>query len=191
MNSSKFAVAVLCLMVALAASPIAAQEKPVVIIETSMGDITMELNAGRAPVSVENFLGYVKAGFYDGTIFHRVIASFMIQGGGFTPDMTKKPVKDPIKNEAQNGLRNRKYTVAMARTNEVDSATAQFFINTKDNSFLDNKGTTARDYGYAVFGKIVDGMDIVDAIDKVKTTTKSGFSDVPAEPVMIKTIRLK
>jgi cyclophilin family peptidyl-prolyl cis-trans isomerase len=178
-------------MVALAASPIAAQEKPVVIIETSMGDITMELNAGRAPVSVENFLGYVKAGFYDGTIFHRVIASFMIQGGGFTPDMTKKPVKDPIKNEAQNGLRNRKYTVAMARTNEVDSATAQFFINTKDNSFLDNKGTTARDYGYAVFGKIVDGMDIVDAIDKVKTTTKSGFSDVPAEPVMIKTIRLK
>ncbi len=191
MNSSKFAVAVLCLMVALAASPIAAQEKPVVIIETSMGDINMELNAGRAPVSVENFLGYVKAGFYDGTIFHRVIASFMIQGGGFTPDMTKKPVKDPIKNEAQNGLRNRKYTVAMARTNEVDSATAQFFINTKDNSFLDNKGTTARDYGYAVFGKIVDGMDIVGAIDKVKTTTKSGFSDVPAEPVMIKTIRLK
>lgn len=191
MNSSKFAVAVLCLMVALAASPIAAQEKPVVIIETSMGDITVELNAGRAPVSVENFLSYVKTGFYDGTIFHRVIASFMIQGGGFTPDMTKKPVKDPIKNEAQNGLRNRKYTVAMARTNEVDSATAQFFINTKDNSFLDNKGTTARDYGYAVFGKIVDGMDIVDAIDKVKTTTKSGFSDVPAEPVMIKTIRLK
>ena len=191
MNLSKFAVAVFCLMVALAASPIAAQENPAVVIETSMGDITVELNAGRAPISVENFLGYVKAGFYDGTIFHRVIASFMIQGGGFTPDMAKKAVRDPIKNEAQNGLRNRKYTVAMARTNEVNSATAQFFINTKDNSFLDNKGTTARDYGYAVFGKVVEGMDIVDAIDKVKTATKSGFQDVPAEAVMIKTIRLK
>lgn len=191
MNFSKFAVAVLCLMVALAASPIAAQENPVVVIETSMGDVTVELDAGRAPLSVENFLGYVKAGFYDGTIFHRVIASFMIQGGGFTPDMTKKPVRDSIKNEAQNGLRNRKYTIAMARTNEIHSGTSQFFINTKDNSQLDNKGTMARDYGYAVFGKVVDGMDIVDAIDKVKTTTKSGFQDVPAEPVMIKTIRLK
>ncbi len=191
MNLNKFAVVVLCLMVAPTAFPVAAQEKPVVIIETSLGDITVELNADRAPVSVENFLGYVKAGSYDGTIFHRVIPSFMIQGGGFTPDMTKKPVREPIKNEAQNGLRNRKYTLAMARTNEVHSATSQFFINTKDNSFLDNKGTAARDYGYAVFAKVIDGMDVVDAIDKVKTTTKSGFQDVPVEPVMIKTIRLK
>jgi peptidyl-prolyl cis-trans isomerase B (cyclophilin B) len=176
---------------ALAAFPVVAQERPVVVIETSMGDITMELNSDKAPISVENFLGYVKAGFYDGTIFHRVIASFMIQGGGFTPDMTKKPVRDAIKNEAQNGLRNRKYTVAMARTPEINSATSQFFINTKDNAFLNNKGQTAQDYGYAVFGKVIDGMDVVDQIDKVKTTTKQGFQNVPIETVTIKTIRLK
>lgn len=191
MNLSKIAFVALCLMVALTVSPVAAQERPVVVIETSSGDITVELNVGKAPISVENFLSYVKAGFYDGTIFHRVIADFMIQGGGFTPDMTKKPVRDPIKNEATNGLRNRKYTVAMARTPEINSATAQFFINTKDNAFLNNKGTTAQDYGYAVFGKVTEGMDVVDQLNKVKTTTKQGFQNVPVETVTIKTIRLK
>jgi cyclophilin family peptidyl-prolyl cis-trans isomerase len=181
----------LCLAVVIAAPLAHAQDKPVVVIETSMGDITVELNAKRAPVSVENFLTYVEEGFYDGTIFHRVIPNFMVQGGGFTPDMTKKPVHEPIKNEAKNGLKNRKGTLAMARTPEINSATSQFFINTKDNDFLNNKGTSARDFGYAVFGKVTEGMDVVMNIDKVKTGTKAGHQDVPVEAVVIKTIRLK
>jgi cyclophilin family peptidyl-prolyl cis-trans isomerase len=194
MSLSKTATGAFCVVVAatmLLAGSALAQENPVVVIETSMGDITVQLNQKRAPVSVENFLKYVKEGFYDGTIFHRVIPNFMIQGGGFTPDMGKKPTHEPIKNEAQNGLKNRKGTLAMARTPDINSATAQFFINTKDNGFLDNKGTSAQDFGYAVFGKVIEGMDVVEKIEKVKTGTKSGYQDVPMEPVVIKTIRLK
>jgi cyclophilin family peptidyl-prolyl cis-trans isomerase len=194
MNLSKAATGAFCVVVAAAVLLVGsalAQENPVVVIETSMGDITVQLNQKRAPVSVENFLKYVKEGFYDGTIFHRVIPNFMIQGGGFTPDMGKKPTHEPIKNEAQNGLKNRKGTLAMARTPDINSATAQFFINTKDNGFLDNKGTSAQDFGYAVFGKVIEGMDVVEKIEKVKTGTKSGYQDVPMEPVVIKTIRLE
>jgi cyclophilin family peptidyl-prolyl cis-trans isomerase len=191
MSLSKLAIGMLCIAAVLVAPFAHAQDKQAVVIETSMGDITVELNAKRAPISVENFLTYVKEGFYDGTIFHRVIPNFMVQGGGFTSDMTKKPVHEPIKNEAQNGLKNRKGTLAMARTPEINSATSQFFINTKDNDFLNNKGTSARDYGYAVFAKVTDGMDVVMKIDKVKTGTQAGHQDVPVEAVVIKTIRLK
>lgn len=192
MMVNRFALGLLSLVAAALLGPTSsAQESPVVVIETSMGDITVELNAERAPISVENFLRYVKEGFYDGTIFHRVIPNFMIQGGGFTPEMSKKPTHEPIKNEAKNGLKNRNGTIAMARTPEINSATSQFFINTKDNDFLNNKGSSVQDYGYAVFGKVVDGMDVVEKIEKVKTGTKAGLNDVPVEPVVIKTIRLK
>ena len=178
----------LCLALALLApANLAAQDKPVVVIETSMGDITVELNRARAPKSVENILSSVNGGFYDGTIFHRVISNFMIQGGGFTPDMARKPTREPIRNEADNGLKNRRGTLAMARTAEVHSATAQFFINVQNNSFLDHKGKSSSDYGYAVFGKVTDGMDVVDKIKDVKT----GNGDVPTETVLIKTIRLQ
>ena len=178
----------LCLAIALLApANVAAQDKPVLVIETSMGDITVELNGERAPKSVENILSYVNEGFYDNTIFHRVISNFMIQGGGFTADMVRKPTRGPIENEANNRLKNRRGTLAMARTGEVDSATAQFFINVKDNAFLDYKGTSPSEYGYAVFGKVTDGMDVVDKIKNVKT----GARDVPTETVLIKTIRLQ
>ena len=178
----------LCLALALLApANLAAQDKPVLVIETSMGNITVELNRARAPKSVENILAYVNSGFYDGTIFHRVISNFMIQGGGFTPDMARKTPRDPIQNEAGNGLKNRRGTLAMARTAEIQSATAQFFINVQDNSFLDHKGNSSRDFGYAVFGKVTDGMDVVDKIKNVKT----GDGDVPTETVLIKTIRLQ
>jgi cyclophilin family peptidyl-prolyl cis-trans isomerase len=175
----------------LAAANVSAQDNPVVVIETSMGNITVELNQDRAPISVENFLGYVKDGFYDGTIFHRVISNFMVQGGGFTPDMEHKATRDPIKNEADNGLKNRRGTLAMARTPDIHSATAQFFINVKDNSFLDHKGDSAQDYGYAVFGRVTDGMDVVDKIKDVPTGTVGPFQDVPTEKVIIKTIRIQ
>ena len=178
----------LCLALALLVpANLAAQDELVMIIETSMGDITVELNRARAPKSVDNILSYVNDGFYDGTIFHRVISNFMIQGGGFTPDMARKPTRDPIQNEAANRLKNRRGTLAMARTGEIHSATAQFFINVTDNSFLDHKGNSSGDYGYAVFGKVTDGMDVVDKIKDVKT----GNQDVPTEPVLIKTIRLQ
>ena len=154
-----------------------------VVFETSLGDITIELNAEKAPVTVENFLSYVDSGFYDGTIFHRVIPNFMIQGGGFTADMQQKQTKAPIKNEAKNGLKNERGTLSMARTSVVDSATSQFFLNVNDNAFLDHG---ARDYGYAVFAKVVDGMDVADKIVSVPTTSKAGHQDVPKEPVVIK-----
>ena len=156
---------------------------PVVLIKTSKGDIKVELYKEKAPISVENFLSYVNDGYYNGTIFHRVIKNFMIQGGGFTADMKQKSPKDPIKNEAKNGLSNSKGTLAMARTAVVDSATSQFFINHADNKFLDH-GT--RDYGYAVFGKVIEGMDIVDKIAIVPT----GHQDVPTETVTIESITL-
>ncbi len=156
----------------------------VVVISTSLGDITLELDAEKAPTTVANFLGYVDDGFYNGTIFHRVIKDFMIQGGGMTADGRQKPTKPPIKNEANNGLRNDLGTIAMARTNDVNSATAQFFINTKNNDFL-NHGT--RDFGYAVFGKVTDGMDIVRKIEAVET----GRGDAPTQPVVIESIARK
>ncbi|OUS40107.1 hypothetical protein A9R00_07775 [Oleispira antarctica] len=155
-----------------------------VIIETSMGKIEIELNAEKAPISVENFLQYVEDGHYNGTIFHRVINNFMVQGGGFDKHMRQKPTRAMIKNEAKNGLKNDRGTIAMARTGVVDSATSQFFINHKDNDFLNHGG---RDYGYAVFAKVTKGMDVVDAIARIKT--KSG--DVPVNPVMLKKVYVK
>lgn len=161
----------------------------VVIIETSEGKIEVELNSEKAPISTANFLKYTDEHFFDGTIFHRVIKDFMIQGGGFDAKMDQKKTHDQIKNEAANGLKNDKYTIAMARTNVVDSATAQFFINTKDNGFLNYKDPN--NYGYAVFGKVVAGNDVVDKINTVMTTTKSGMSDVPEKTVTIKSVTRK
>jgi peptidyl-prolyl cis-trans isomerase B (cyclophilin B) len=158
---------------------------PVVVLETSKGNIEIELYPDKAPLSVQNFLWYVDNKFYDGLIFHRVIDSFMIQGGGFTADMNQKAGKPPIDNEAANGLVNDKYTIAMARTNAVNSATSQFFINTADNAFLNHQNKTQQGNGYCVFGKTIAGQDVVDAIGKVKTGNKSGMSDVPVEPVTI------
>lgn len=160
----------------------------IVKLETSMGDIVIELNEEAAPVTVKNFLSYVGGGFYDGTIFHRVIPDFMIQGGGFTADMQRKATQPAIVNEAANGLKNGRGTVAMARTNDPDSATSQFFINHKDNDFLNYAGPGKP--GYAVFGKVVQGMDVVDRIAAVKTTRKGPYSDVPVEPVVIKSARV-
>jgi cyclophilin family peptidyl-prolyl cis-trans isomerase len=152
-------------------------------LQTTMGDIVIELNEKAAPVTVKNFLEYVKDGFFDGKIFHRVIPNFMIQGGGFTADMTQDKTRDPIENEAENGLRNERGTIAMARTSDPDSATAQFFINHRDNDFLNYAGSAGP--GYAVFGKTVEGMGVVDAIAAVETTTRKGMDDVPIEPVVI------
>lgn len=157
-----------------------------VILSTSQGDIKVELDSEKAPVTVENFLGYVDDAYFDGTIFHRVIPSFMIQGGGFNQEMAQKDTRAPIKNEADNGLLNQRGTLAMARTSDVNSATSQFFINLKDNDFL-NHGS--RDFGYAVFGKVVDGMDVVDKIAATPTTSRSGQSDVPVEPIVINSAR--
>ncbi len=157
-----------------------------VILSTSHGDITIELFEDDAPVTTKNFLQYVDDGFFDGTIFHRVIPGFMIQGGGFSPDMKQKTTKAPIKNEADNGRKNERGTLAMARTSDVNSATAQFFINLVDNKFLDHG---ARDFGYAVFGCVTDGMDVVDAIGEVATANKGGHGDVPVEPVVIRSAK--
>jgi cyclophilin family peptidyl-prolyl cis-trans isomerase len=165
--------------------------KPVVVVDTSMGKIEIELDGEKAPISTKNFLRYVDEKFYDGTIFHRVIKDFMIQGGGFTKDMSQKPVHEQIKNEAANGLKNTRGTVAMARTSVVDSATAQFFINTVDNGFLNYQSPDPRGFGYAVFGHVTSGMDVVDKIRAVSTTNKSGMGDVPAETVEIKSVRRK
>jgi peptidyl-prolyl cis-trans isomerase B (cyclophilin B) len=165
-------------------------QNPSVLLETSKGEILIELDAAKAPVSVENFLAYAREGFYDGTIFHRVIKGFMIQGGGMTADMQQKATKAPIKNEASNGLKNKIGTIAMARTQAVDSATAQFFINTADNKFLDHGGSSPSVFGYAVFGKVVDGMDAVWAIEQVATGTTGGHQDVPKEAVTINKVTI-
>ncbi len=154
-------------------------------LHTNHGVITLDLNAEKAPVTVKNFLDYVNSGFYNGTIFHRVIDGFMIQGGGFEPGLKQKPTKAPIKNEAANGLQNASYTVAMARTPDPHSASAQFFINVKDNSFLNHIAPNDQDYGYCVFGKVVEGKEVVDAIRKVKTGIRAGQRDVPLEDVLI------
>jgi peptidyl-prolyl cis-trans isomerase B (cyclophilin B) len=154
-------------------------------LTTSMGPIVIELDEKKAPVSAANFLKYVDAGHYDGTIFHRVIDGFMVQGGGFTKDMGQKPVNAAIKNESSNGLKNDNYTLAMARTSVRDSATSQFFINVKQNDFLNYSGESPQGWGYAVFGKVVEGQDVVDRIKKVPTGTTGGHQNVPATPVMI------
>lgn len=160
------------------------------IIKTNQGDITIELFEKEAPISTANFLSYVNSGFYAGTIFHRIIDGFMIQGGGFGTDMSKKATKPAIKNEAGNGLKNVKYTLAMARTSVPDSATSQFFINTADNSFLD-RAQSQDGVGYAVFGKVIAGQDVVDKLGKTKTGTKAGMGDVPIEAVVIESIVAK
>ena len=156
-----------------------------IIFNTNHGPISIELNSEKAPKSAENFLQYAKEGFYNGTIFHRVIDGFMIQGGGFEPGMTQKPNHDPIDNEADNGLSNLTGTLAMARTAEPHSATSQFFINVSDNFFLDHRGKTAQGWGYAVFGKVVDGMDVVNKIKGCQTTSRAGHQDVPVDDIII------
>lgn len=172
-----------------ASTPVRAAD-PVVLMETSLGDITLRLDRKKAPITVANFLQYVRSGFYDGTIFHRVIKGFMIQGGGFTADLHEKNTHAPIRNEAKNGLRNRRYTIAMARTSRPDSATSQFYINTKDNRGLD--ADRAQDgIGYAVFGHVVRGMDVVDRIESVATTDRHPiYKDVPVEPVVIRSMKV-
>ncbi len=155
------------------------------ILETSMGTITLELNEEKAPVTVANFIDYAKSGHYDGTIFHRVIDGFMIQGGGFTKEMNQKATKAPIRNEAANGLKNTRGTIAMARTSVVDSATSQFFINLVDNDFLDFSSPTPQGFGYAVFGQVTDGLWVVDAIAKVSTGDCGYYQNVPEKPVVI------
>jgi peptidyl-prolyl cis-trans isomerase B (cyclophilin B) len=154
-------------------------------LNTSLGTIRVELDDVNAPNSASNFAAYVKQGHYDGTVFHRVIKGFMVQGGGFAPGMKQKPVGAPIANEANNGLKNRHYTLAMARTSDPHSATAQFFINTSDNAFLDHKAENTQGWGYAVFGKVVSGTDVVDAMESVKTGSRGGHGDVPLEDVLI------
>ena len=162
-----------------------------IILHTNLGDITLELNAEKAPETAANFMKYVEEGFYEGTIFHRVIDGFMIQGGGFTEDMGQKRVNAAIKNEASNGLSNRKGTVAMARTSDPHSATAQFFININDNTFLDFKSETTQGYGYCVFGEVVDGLDIVEKIKGVNTGNKGMHQNVPLEAVVINNVTVK
>ncbi|MBO7207533.1 MAG: peptidyl-prolyl cis-trans isomerase [Kiritimatiellae bacterium] len=159
-------------------------------IDTNMGTITLELNEEKAPETVRNFVKYAEDGHYDGTIFHRVIDGFMIQGGGFTKAMNQKPTREPIRNEAMNGLKNERGTIAMARTMVVDSATSQFFINLVDNAFLDFSSPTPQGFGYAVFGKVVDGMSVVDSIAKVKTGFSGPHQNVPEEPILIKKITI-
>ncbi len=160
------------------------------IIDTTMGSITLELDDVKAPATVENFLAYAASGFYDGTVFHRVIDGFMIQGGGFTRDMNQKQTRAPIRNEAANGLKNARGTIAMARTMVVDSATSQFFVNLVDNDFLDFSSPTQQGFGYAVFGKVTDGMDVVDSIAKVKTGFAGSYQNVPEDAIVIKKVTI-
>lgn len=160
-------------------------KNPQVLLETTSGDILLELFPDKAPKTVENFLKYVDEGFYDNTIFHRVIPNFMIQGGGMDARMKEKPTHEPIENEAANGVKNERGTIAMARTADPHSATAQFFINSVDNDFLNHRAPTMDGYGYATFGKVIDGMDVVDKISKVKTHSHAGYQDVPQDMVLI------
>ena len=170
----------------LLSAPLYAADNQLVKLQTNMGDIVLELDKAKAPATVENFLSYVNEGFYNGTIFHRVIDGFMIQGGGFTEDLQRKNTKAPIKNEADNGLKNDRGTIAMARTNDPHSATAQFFINVVNNDFLNYRSATTRGWGYTVFGKVVEGMDVVDKIRKVPTGPSGPFrKDVPKTMVVI------
>lgn len=184
-----FLIVIVCFLATFSLTTQAQEDNPKVLMKTSKGDIFIQLYADKAPITVENFLSYVDENFYDGTIFHRVIKGFMIQGGGLTPDFTKKPTKSPIKNEADNGLKNKRGTIAMARTMEINSATSQFFINLVDNSSLNYKDDTPQGYGYCVFGKVVEGMDVVDAIAEVETTSKQGRRNVPVETIKIISVR--
>jgi peptidyl-prolyl cis-trans isomerase B (cyclophilin B) len=184
------AMTALILILGIPLSASADKSAPRVRIETSMGGITVELNSQAAPKTVANFLQYVRDGFYDDTIFHRVIKSFMIQGGGLTPKMQEKPTRPPVVNEADNGLKNDEGTIAMARTMAPHSATAQFFINVKNNNFLNHTAKNARGWGYCVFGRVIDGMAVVKAIENVQTTTKFQYGDVPVEPVIIQKVTL-
>ena len=169
-----------------------AQDNPVVVMETTHGNITIELLQDAAPITVENFLQYANDGFFAGTVFHRVIPGFMIQGGGLTANLSEKSTRPPIRNEADNGLSNARGTISMARTSVVDSATAQFFINTVDNArSLDHRGTSPRDYGYAVFGRVTAGMDVVDAISGVSTGRQGPHQNVPVEPVVINAVTVQ
>ena len=187
---NKFVSALLTMGAFLSASAEGVEaENPRVVLDTSMGKIVLELYLEKAPETVQNFLGYIDAKSYDGTIFHRVIPNFMIQGGGFTADMKQQPTRTPIRNEADSGLNNDRHTIAMARTGDPHSATAQFFINTGKNDFLNFKNKTEQGWGYAVFGKVVEGIDTVDAISAVKTTTRGSYQDVPVKPVVIKSAR--
>ena len=181
--------ALLALGLAVSSSRADATKKPVVVMETNLGTIKIELDAEKAPLTVKNFLSYVDDKFYDGTVFHRVIKDFMIQGGGFLPGMKEKKTRDPIKNESSNGLSNKRGTIAMARTSEPNSASSQFYINTVNNPNLD-KANADDNVGYCVFGKVVEGLDVVDKIRKVDTGTKEGFKNVPTQDVVIKSIRL-
>lgn len=182
------AVGLLGVIVATSTSADKDKKNPVVVMETSMGSIKIELYADKAPGTVKNFLNYVDDKFYDGTVFHRVIPTFMIQGGGMEPGLKEKKTKEPIKNESDNGVSNERGTIAMARTNQPNSATAQFFINVKNNDFLDK--VKARDgVGYCVFGKVIDGMDVVDKIKAVETGSQGGHDDVPVKDVVIKSVR--
>ncbi|MBW2451182.1 MAG: peptidyl-prolyl cis-trans isomerase [Deltaproteobacteria bacterium] len=164
---------------------------PVIQIDTSMGTIVLELDAANAPLTVDNFLAYVHDGHYVGTIFHRVIDGFMIQAGGMSTDFKQKPTRPPIKNEADNGLQNKRGTVAMARTQIVDSATSQFFINVDDNDFLNFRAPTSEGYGYAVFGKVIEGLNVVDAIRQVKTGKHGPHQDVPVQPIVIDSVSVR
>lgn len=180
----------LVFMVSLSASAAGKPgDNPRIVLDTTKGKIVIELYLQKAPETVVNFLGYVDARFYDGTIFHRVIPNFMIQGGGFSADMQRKPVKGPIKNEADRGLKNERGTIAMARTGDPHSATAQFFINLVNNDFLNHKNKTQQGWGYAAFGRVIEGMDVVDAISAVKTTSYQQYRDVPVEAVVILSVR--
>ena len=161
-----------------------------VLMTTTVGSMTLELDADNAPKTVDNFLSYVAGGFYDDTIFHRVINNFMIQGGGFTADMQQKPTQAPIENEANNGLKNQRGTIAMARTQDPHSATAQFFINVQDNDFLNHTGENMQGWGYAVFGKVTDGDDVLDKIRAVQTGSQAGHQDVPVEPIIIESVAI-
>ena len=161
-----------------------------VLMTTTVGPMTLELDADNAPKTVENFLSYVAGGFYDDTIFHRVINNFMIQGGGFTADMQQKATQAPIENEANNGLKNQRGTIAMARTQDPHSATAQFFINVQDNDFLNHTGENMQGWGYAVFGKVTDGDDVLDKIRAVQTGSQAGHQDVPVEPIIIESVAI-
>ena len=181
----KFTLISIVVVLAVSFAAIARDDNPRVDLETSKGKIVLELYADKAPQSVKNFLAYVEAGYYDGTIFHRVIPDFMIQGGGFTVEMKKKGTQPPIQNEADNGVRNERGTIAMARTQDPHSATAQFFINTKDNDFLNHKGKSPQGWGYAAFGRVIEGMGVVDAISNTKTVTRGMYRDVPQEPIVI------
>jgi cyclophilin family peptidyl-prolyl cis-trans isomerase len=184
-----FVLLALCLAPSDARAQSAPGGKPVVVLTTTLGEIEVEVDEAKAPISAKNFLQYVDEGFYDGVIFHRVISGFMVQGGGFTPQMQQKKTRAPIQNEAANGLKNLRGTLAMARTSAPHSASAQFFINHKDNAFLDYPGSDG--WGYAVFGRVVAGMDVVDKIAAVQTGMKAGMSDVPVQPVAIVSARRK